>query len=64
MKQIRNAEYEEYLKYVHDRDNGRILTPDGLRFICESCQYDPEKIGMHILEVLGRIRSDPGQLTL
>ncbi len=64
MKQIKNTEYEEYLKYVHDRDNGRILTVDGLRFICESYQYDPEKIGKHMLDVLGRIRNEPEHLML
>ena len=26
---------------------GRILTPDGLRFICASFDYDPEQIGKH-----------------
>ena len=26
---------------------GRILTPDGLRFICASFDYDPERIGKH-----------------
>lgn len=26
-----------------DRNNGRILTPDGLWFICEAYEYDPEK---------------------
>ena len=64
MKQIKNTEYEEYLKYVHDRDNGRILTADGLRFICESYQYDPEKIGKHMLDVLGRVRNEPEHLML
>lgn len=44
----------EYDKYRHDRDNGRILTKDGLRLICEACEYDPEKIGRHFLEVLSK----------
>lgn len=34
MKQIKNLEYEEFQKYLRDKNNGRILTPDGLRFIC------------------------------
>lgn len=42
----------EYDKYRRDRDSGRILTPDGLRVICEAYEYDPEKIGRHFLEVL------------
>ena len=32
MKQISNKEYEEFQKYKSDKLNGRILTPDGLRF--------------------------------
>jgi len=36
MKQIKNSEYEEFQKYLHDKNNGRILTPDGLRFICQA----------------------------
>ena len=35
MKQISNKEYEEFHKYKSDKLNGRILTPDGLRFIIE-----------------------------
>ena len=48
MKQIKNAEYEEFQKYPHDKNNGRILTPDGLWFICQANDYDPEKIGRHV----------------
>ena len=58
MKQIKNAEYEEFQKYLHDKNNGRILTPDGLRFICQANDYDPEKIGRHMLEVMARQQSD------
>lgn len=52
MKQIKNSEYEEFQKYLHDKNNGRILTLDGLRFICQANDYDPEKIGKHMLEVM------------
>ena len=58
MRRISAVEYEDYLKYVHDRDNGRILTPDGLRFICQSYQYDPEKIGKHMLDVMAKLQSE------
>ncbi|MGN0362660.1 MAG: hypothetical protein ACI4ET_07455 [Bilifractor sp.] len=51
MKQISNKEYEEYQKYLRDRINGRILTPNGLRFICATNNYDPEKIGRHMLRL-------------
>ena len=40
--------------WCHDRTFGRILIPDGLRFICESYNYDAEAIGQHFLEVLLR----------
>ena len=46
------ADYEQLCK---DRNNGRILMPDGLRFICEAYDYDAEKIGKHFLETLPRI---------
>lgn len=45
MKQISNKEYEEYLRFKSDKINGRILTPDGLRFIIEANEYDAQKIG-------------------
>lgn len=46
------ADYEQLCK---DRNSGRILTPDGLRFICEAYDYDVEKIGKHFLETLPKI---------
>ena len=55
MKQIKNSEYEEFQKYLHNKNNGRILTPDGLRLICQANDYDAEKIGQHFLEVLSKI---------
>lgn len=55
MKQINNKQYEEYQQFLKERSEGRILTPEGLRFICEAYDYDPEKIGMHFLELLPRI---------
>ena len=52
MKQISNKEYEKYQQYQTDKLHGRILTPDGLRLICASLNNDPEKIGIHMLEIL------------
>ena len=46
------AQEKEYRQFLSDRQNGRILTPDGLRFICQANEYDPEKIGLHFLTVL------------
>ena len=58
MKQISNKEYERYHKYQIDRLYGRILTPDGLRLICAALDYDPEKIGKHMLEMLAKFRDE------
>lgn len=56
MKQITNKEYEEYQKYKKDKFNGRILSPDVLRFIIEANEYDAQKIGQHFLDMLPKIR--------
>jgi len=58
MKQLTNKEYEEYQAFLKNRSQGRILTPDGLRFICEAYSYDPAKIGQHFLELLPRFAND------
>ena len=55
----------EYMtsKQVQDyreRDRGRILTPDGLIFICEACHYDPEAIGRHFIEIATRFKAEKG----
>jgi len=57
MKQVKNLEYEEFQKYIHDKNNGRILTLNGLRFICQANDYVPEKIGKHTLELMARQQS-------
>ena len=51
-------EYEKYQQYLTDQLHGRTLTPDGLRIICASFDYDPEKIGKHMLEMLAKFRSE------
>ena len=48
---------EDYRQLCKNRNNGRILTPDGLRLICEAYKNDPEAIGKHILETLARIQN-------
>ena len=44
--------------YQSDRLHDRILTPDGLRFICASLDNDPEKIGKHMLDMLVKFRNE------
>ena len=55
---LTKAEIEDYRKLCYARDHGRLLTPDGLRFICSANDYDPEKIGRHFLELLPQICPD------
>lgn len=40
------------------RDKGQLLTPDGLRFICEAYQFDPEAIGKHMLEMYTKFKAE------
>ena len=49
------ADYEQLCK---DRREGRLLTPVGLRYICETYAYDAEAIGKYFLEVLPVICSE------
>ena len=58
MKQISNKEYEKYQQYQTDKLHGRILTPDGLRVVCAGLYNDPEKIGIHMLEMLAKFRNE------
>lgn len=57
MKKV-NVEKARLAEYDRLRAGGQILTPDGLRVICAGCDWDPEKIGRYMLEVLGRMQQD------
>ena len=52
MHKLTDKQYNEYQRMLRERDAGRILTPDGLRMICSAHEYDPEKIGLHMLTVI------------
>ena len=54
MKKITNKEYIEYQEYIKAKAHGRILTPDGLKLICQSYNNDPVEIGKHFLQTLHR----------
>ena len=58
VKHISNKEYKKYQQYQTDKLNGRILTPDGLRVICAGLDNDPDKIVIHMLEMLAKFRSE------
>ena len=56
-EKLEDTDYDQNL-YLIDKIYGRILTPDGLRFICASFDYDPEQIGKHMLEMLAKFRNE------
>ena len=58
MRQVANKEYEKYQQYQTDVLHVRILTPDGLRVICAGLDNDPKKIGIHMLEMLAKFKSE------
>jgi len=45
-------------RYQTDKLHGRILTSDGLRIVCAGLDNDPEKIGIHLLEMLAKFRTE------
>ena len=47
------AEYEYLSK---EKANGRLLTAEGIEFICAAHNYDAEAIGKYFLELLPQIR--------
>ena len=58
MKQNSNNEYEAYQQYQTDKLHGRILTPDGVRVVCAGLDNNPEKIGIHMLEMLAKFSNE------
>lgn len=54
-KTLTQKQIADYEQLCHDRNNGRLLTPDGLRLICAANNYDAEAIGRHFLELLPKI---------
>ena len=55
MATITKKELDDYRQLCKDRNDGKILTPDGRRFICQACNYNPEEIGKTMLENMARI---------
>ena len=51
MATITKKQKEEYDQLRRDRDNGRILTPDGLRIVCAAYDNDPEDRHPHAGDV-------------
>lgn len=57
-KTLTQKQIADYEQLCRDRNNGRLLTPDGLRFICAANNYDAEAIGRHFLEVLAQFQAN------
>ena len=57
MKEITNAQYDDYMRLKEAERKGHILTTDGMRLIVKCYNYDPAKIGKHFLEVYARWRN-------
>ncbi len=57
MPTITKKQLENYQRLCSDRKNGRILTPDGLRHICELYKKHPEAVGNYMLGILARIQN-------
>ena len=57
-ERLAKKQIEEYKELHLAREYGRLLTPNGLRFICEAHSNDPEAISKHFLEVLAKFRTE------
>lgn len=55
MPTISKKELEDYKQLCKDRNEGKILTPNGLKLICRACNYNPEEIGRQMLENMAKI---------
>jgi len=53
-----------YEKYLCLREKGKILSPVALKMICEANGYDPERIGLHFLEVLASFTEEDLNLSI
>ena len=49
------ADYEHLKK---EQAQGRLLTAEGIEFICAANNYDAEAIGKHFLELLPTLRQN------
>ncbi len=55
MKKITDKQYAEYMEFLEEKRNGRLLRPLTIRSICQAYNYDATKIGQHFLELLPKI---------
>ena len=55
---ITDAEYRDYQRLKREEQAGHLLTLNTMRLIVRACDYDPEKVGKHFLEVYAKYRKD------
>lgn len=58
-KGLTSQQMKDYESLCKARSGGKLLTPDGLRFICEANGFDPMAIGKHFLNVLPQVCPGP-----
>ena len=58
MKQISDEEYAGFQKFQQDKINGRILTPEGLKVLCDGFERDPLTIGKYMLKMLTKFENE------
>ena len=56
-KYMTKEQITEYEYFIKEKANGRLLTADGIEFICAANNYDAEAIGKYILELLPQIKA-------
>ena len=56
-KYMTKEQIAEYEYLVKEKVNGRLLTADGIEFICAANNYDAEAIGKYFLELLPQIKA-------
>jgi len=58
MKQISDKQYEQYMKMLDDKRNGRNLAFETLEMIVKANNFDAEKVGKDIIEAYWRIKKE------
>ena len=58
MATITKKQLEEYEQLKRERNNERILTPEGLRLIYAGFDYHPKAIGKHMLETMAKFQAE------
>lgn len=58
---LKREEKKQYDEWKRLSEKGLLLTPKGIRFICEANNCDPALIGKHILDLLPKIEADERQ---